>query len=164
MGQCAPLDPTAALDPAGATVRFEDPPVNRPPALMIGQKYGGIIESLLPMTMGPGISTFAPDVALRAGQRLPGLIGEEVDELHHSFSGLALGQTPLTVVEHPGTVLVGMTVWVSPLGNRVFDAGTFDYSWGLDPRYAAALPGFPAGAFSELTARILGWLGALPGR
>ena len=53
-------------------------------------------------------------------------------------------------------------LWINPSGGRVFDAGTFDFSWGLDPRYAAALPGFPATAFSQLTARILAWAGAEP--
>jgi hypothetical protein len=160
----ASFDPVARLDPPAATVRFEDPPVNRPPALLIGQRYGGIIEPLLPMTIGPGITAFAPDLGLQPGEQLPGLIGEEVDELHRAFYGLALGETQVTVVEHPGQILVGTTVWISPLGDRVFDAGTFDYSWGLDPRYAAALPGFDADAFSGLTARVLAWLGALPTR
>jgi hypothetical protein len=159
----AALDPLAAADPAAATARFGDPPVNRPPETLVGQKYGGIISALQPLTIGPGITTFAPEVGLRPGDQLPGLIGEEVDELHRGFTGLALGMTPLSVVEHPGQILVGTTVWQRPAGGRVFDAGTFDYSWGLDPRYAAALAGFDADAFSSLTARILAWLGALPG-
>jgi len=57
--------------------------------------------------------------------------------------------------------IAGTDKTYSPAGNRVFDAGTFDFSWGLDPRYAAALPGFPADAFTGLTARILAWLGTL---
>jgi hypothetical protein len=158
----AALDPEAARNPAGATVRFGDPPVNRPPSLLIGEKYGGIIDSLLPMTIGSGIAHFAPNVGLSAGERLPGLVGEEVDELHPGFSGLPLGLTGLDVVEHPGEILVGTSVWINPRGGRVFDAGTFDYSWGLDPRYSADLPGFPAAAFSDLTARILAWLGTQP--
>ncbi len=158
----AALDPEAVRNPAGATVRFGDAPVNRPPSLMIGEKYGGIIDSLLPMTIGSGIASFAPDVGLVAGERLPGLVGEEVDELHPGFRGLSLGLTGLDVVEHPGQILVGTAVWINPHGDRVFDAGTFDYSWGLDPRYSAALPGFPADSFSNLTARILAWLGAQP--
>jgi hypothetical protein len=156
----AARDPLAASDPGAATVRFEEPPVNRPPSRLVGQKYGGIVVGVTPMRIGPGITVFAPDIGLVPGQELPGLIGEEVDELHPGFHGLALGETPKTVVEHVSPILVGTTLWINPLGDRVFDAGTFDYSWGLDPRYAAALPGFPAAAFTQLTARILEWLGA----
>jgi hypothetical protein len=159
----AALDPLTASDPAGATGRFEDPPVNRPPSRLVGVKYGGIIGALYPLSVGPRIADFAPDTGLRPGQQLPGLVGEEVDELHHGFRGLALGQSPVPVREHPGLVLAGTTVRLSPLGDRVFNAGTFDYSWGLDPRYSAALPDFDANAFSELTARVLAWLGAVPG-
>jgi hypothetical protein len=49
-----------------------------------------------------------------------------------------------------------------PSGAHAFDAGTFDWSWGLDSRYAAALPGFPAAPFQELTAIILAWAGVIP--
>ncbi len=154
-------DPIAATTPADATVRFEEPPVNRPPRNLMGEKYGGIVLGVSPMRIGPGIRVFAPDIGLDEGDLLPGLIGEEVDELHHGFRGMALGQTPMTVVEHPQRILVGASLWINQ-GYRVFDAGTFDYSWGLDPRYAAALPGFNAKAFGTLTTRVLAWLGAIP--
>jgi hypothetical protein len=56
----------------------------------------------------------------------------------------------------------GAAAWLGPNGAHVFDAGTFDWSWGLDPRYASALSGFPSAAFEELTAEILAWAGVLP--
>jgi hypothetical protein len=158
------LDPLAALDRGAATVRFEDPAIHRPPAAIIGQKYGGIVRPELgPMTLASGVSVFAPDLGLQPGNVLPGIVGQEVDEVHHAFTGILLGASPVVVVEHPGTVTVGTSLWISPAGNRVFDAGSFDYAWGLDPRYSADLPGFPAEAFSQLTARILAWLGSQPG-
>jgi hypothetical protein len=159
----ADLDPIAAGTPGAATTRFEQSPVRRPPVDLIGQGYGGIVRGLSSMAVGPGITTFAPSIGLHVGEQLPGLIGEEVDVLHQGFTGIALGQTPMHVTEHSGLVLVGTTLWLSPLGDRVFDAGTFDYSWGLDPRYAAALPGFNAPAYAALTERILAWLGTSPG-
>jgi len=160
--KAAELDPVTASTPAAATSRFEQPPVNRPPETLLGQKYGGIVVGVSPMVVGPGMAVFAPTIGLHAGQQLPGLIGEEVDELHHAFDGIALGQTPMRVTEHSSLILVGTTLWISSLGERVFDAGTFDYAWGLDPRYAAALPGFDARAYAALTERVLGWLGATP--
>jgi hypothetical protein len=158
----ATLDPLAKSRPATATVQFSEAPVLRPPSALIGQAYGGIVTGVTPLAIGPGISLFAPDLGLSPGERLPGLIGEEVDVQNASFQGIALGQTRHAVTEHGGTIVVGPSVWLRPAGGRIFDAGTFDYSWGLDPRYASALSAFPSAAFSELTARVLMWLTPTP--
>jgi hypothetical protein len=160
----ASLDPLAATDPGSATTRFEDPPVNRPPGDFMGFDYGGIVVGIQPMIVGPGMATFAPDLGLRPGRQLPGLIGGEVDVPSPDFSGVLLGATPVTVGRRTGVVTAATGLWVNPSGSRVFDAGTFDFAWGLDPRYAAALTGFPAEAWGQLTARILAWAGAQPTR
>ena len=115
------------------------------------------------MEVGAGMSTFAPNLGLVPGQRLPGLIADEIDEVDSAYTGILLGATPLEVVKHGGTVTAAAGLWISPSGNHVFDAGTFDFSWGLDPRYSAALPRFPGEAFTGLMQRILAWLGARPG-
>jgi len=158
----AVLDPLAAVDPTEATVRFEDPPVNRPPSTLMGLEYGGVVEGIRPMILADGIDTFAPDLGFRPGQQLPGLIADEVDTAPVDFDGLLLGATPVTVTRRTGTVTATAGLWIAPTGSRVFDAGTFDFSWGLDPRYAGALPQFPASPYSHLMARILAWLGAEP--
>ena len=130
---------------------------------MMGLQYGGVVAGIRPMVVGAGITTFDPSIGLRPGEALPGLVADEVDEALPAFSGVLLGATPLTVSEHPGTVTAGAGLWVGPTGDHVFDAGTFDFSWGLDPRYSAALPGFRAAAYERLTAEILAWLGARSG-
>jgi hypothetical protein len=138
--------------------------VSRPPEALLGLEYGGIVDGgPLAMALGDGLQGFAPDSGLLPGEQLPGLIGREIDTPPPSFTGILLGATAVPVIEHPGPVTTAAALWINPSGGRVFDAGTFGFSWGLDPRYAAALPGFPAEAFSELTARILAWLGAQPG-
>lgn len=156
------LDPVTANDPGATTTRFEDPPILRPPKDLMGLEYGGIVDGIAPMVVGSGMTTFAPDLGLHVGQLLPGLVADEIDQVPRGFTGVVLGATPILVEEHPGMVIAGAALWISPSGGRVFDAGTFDFSWGLDPRYAAALPGFPGPAFSALTARILAWAGAQP--
>ena len=160
----ASLDPLAASTPADATVRFQDPPVDRSPAQVMGLQYGGVVTGIRPLVVGPAITTFDPSAGLPPGEALPGLIADEVDQATQPFSGALLGSTPLTVTEHPGTVDAAAALWTAPGGARVFDAGTFDFSWGLDPRYSAALPGFPGRAWTDLTAGILAWLGAQPVR
>jgi hypothetical protein len=90
------------------------------------------------------------------------LIADEVDGAPRGFNGLLLSQTQVVVHGRSGATTAASALWVAPAGYRVFDAGTFDFSWGLDPRYAAALPGFPAAAYARLTAEILAWLGSRP--
>ena len=85
-------------------------------------------------------------------------MGDEIDLLSRKAGALILGATPVTLVGHsPG--IAGASAWVTASGAHVFDAGTFDWSWGLDPRYAAALPGFPADSYARLMADILSWAG-----
>jgi hypothetical protein len=166
------LDPITPTSPAETTVRFEDPPVERPPSALMGLSYGGVIDGIQPMAIGPGLARFDPGIDLKEGDLLPGLIADEVDEAEPDFNGILLGATQVFVRQHGGFVTAGTSLWVGgadPTSGvagtgsyRVFDAGTFDYSWGLDPRYSAALNGFPAPEFTRLTAEILAWLGARP--
>ncbi len=151
-------DPVVATDPLDATGAFADPPLSRPVASLLGEAYGGVVDGLQALVVGPGIASISPDSGLRPGQRLPGLVGDEVDLASTMPGALLLGATPVQLVGHPPAT-AGASAWVTPSGAHVFDAGTFDWSWGLDPRYAAALPGFPADSFARLMADLLAWAG-----
>ena len=154
-------DPLAASHPAEATTRFQDAPIRRPPRDLLGEEYGGIVPGLAPMVLGPDIARFAPNTGLRPGQRLPGLIGDEIDVASSQPGALLLAKTPVHARGYTPND-AGASLWVTPSGAHVFDAGTFDWSWGLDPRWSAALPGFPARAYGLLMADILAWAGAYP--
>jgi hypothetical protein len=161
----ARIDPLAVTDPQAASARFIELPHPRPASEVFGQDYGGIVSSIWPMVMGPGVAAFAPASGLRPGDSLPGLIGDEIDSPSTQPGAIVLASSP--VLAHHGSkpaerALAGASVWISPSGSHAFDAGTFDWSWGLDPRYAAALPGFPALGFARLTAAILAWAGVVP--
>jgi hypothetical protein len=161
----ARIDPLASSDPQAASARFTELPHPRPARDLFGQDYGGIVSGIWPMVIGPGIATFAPGSGLRPGDRLPGLIGDEIDLVSSQPGAIHLAETP--VLAHRGSepaaqVIAGASAWISASGSHAFDAGTFDWSWGLDPRYAAALPGFPALGFERLTAAILAWAGIVP--
>jgi hypothetical protein len=161
----ARIDPIASTDPQAASARFTELPHPRPARDLFGQDYGGIVSGIWPMVMGPSVAAFAPDSGLRPGDRLPGLIGDEIDTVSAEPGAIHLAATP--VLAHRGSepavqAMAGASAWISPSGSHAFDAGTFDWSWGLDPRYAAALPGFPAVGFERLTAAILAWAGILP--
>ncbi len=154
-------DPLAAGHPSEATVRFQNSPIRRPPKDLLGEEYGGIVPGLAPMVLGPDIARFAPNTGLRPGQSLPGLIGDEIDVASSKPGALLLAKTPVHARGYTPN-FAGASLWVTPSGAHTFDAGTFDWSWGLDPRWSAALPGFPARAFAQLTADILAWAGAYP--
>ena len=151
-------DPIAASSPLDATGAFADKPIRRPVENLLGERYGGVVRRAIPMVMGPGITDLSPASGLRPGDRLPGLVGDEVDLASTDSGALLLGATPVQP-EGRAAGIAGASAWVTPSGAHVFDAGTFDWSWGLDPRYAAALPGFPAASFSRLMADLLAWAG-----
>ncbi len=157
----AALDPLAGHDPQAATTRFTELPQPRPARDLLGEDYGGIVAGLGAMDLGPDIARFAPASGLGPGQKLPGLIGAEVDLASTQPGAFDLASTPVHL-RGRGDGQAGAAAWLAPRGAHVFDAGTFDWSWGLDPRYAAALPGFPATGFKELTAAILAWAGVVP--
>ena len=159
--KAAALDPLTVRNPEGATTRFTELPQPRPARDLLGEAYGGIVAGLSPMDLGPDIARFAPASGLEPGQQLPGLIGAEVDLASTQPGALVLASTPVHM-RGKGDGQAGASAWLTATGAHVFDAGTFDWSWGLDPRYASALPGFPAAAFAELTAEILAWAGVLP--
>lgn len=157
----ATLDPLARSQPQLTTIEFAKLRTPEPAHQVLGADFAGITLETRPLLVAPGIATFAPDIGLRAGQPLPALLGGELDQPADTAHGLALTETP--IVNSAGQpIRATASLWVSPGGAHVFDAGTFAWTWGLDPRYAAALPGFPADAFAHLTAEILAWAGALP--
>jgi hypothetical protein len=161
----ARIDPITATDPQAASARFTELPHPRPARDLFGQDYGGIVSGVWPMLIGPDIAAFAPGSGLRPGDRLPGLIGDEIDTVSDQPGAIHLAET--LVLAHRGNepaaqVIAGASAWISASGSHAFDAGTFDWAWGLDPRYAAALSGFPALGFERLTAAILRWAGVVP--
>jgi hypothetical protein len=155
------LDPLAPQNPEGATTKFTNLPRPRPARDLFGEAYNGIVAGLNPMVLGPSIAQFAPTTGLTPGEQLPGLVGGEIDAPSTQPGALILASTWVRLTSST-LRQAGASIWLTPSGSHAFDAGTFDWSWGLDPRYAEALPGFPAAAFERLTAVILAWAGVRP--
>lgn len=72
---------------------------------------------------------------LRAGDRLPGLLGYEVDRIFgNGPPGVELlARSPYVRDDTGETGHSDMTIYTSPSGAQVFAAGTIQWSWGLDP-------------------------------
>lgn len=155
-------DPIATVNPQLVTKRFAELPSPRPSSQLFGEDYAGIVSTISPMTLGPGIATFAPDSGLKPGESVPGLVADEVDYVTSLPGALVLSATHVATHASPDAV-AGTTALVVG-GAHLFDAGTLAWSWGLDPRYAAALPSFPADSWGRLMEDLLEWAGiAEPG-
>lgn len=164
------LDPVARTEPQLTTILFGDLPRPEPAAQLFGANYVGLLRpnEAGPLFVAPGLAAFTADTGLEAGQRLADLAGDELDGPPvDPSSALAILGARLLLGTGLGAPRIqkgaASSISIMPSGARVFDAGTFTWGWGLDPRYAAALPGFPADAFARLTAEILAWVGAPPG-
>jgi len=155
------LDPVAAAQPQLATVRFDQLPDPKFASDLFGANSAGITLELNPFVVTSALRDFAPESGLQSGQGLPALLGGEVDRVAESTHAIALMEA--SILNANGVPIAPTaSAWVSPGGAHVFAAGTFTWAWGLDPRYAAALPGFPAAAFGRLTSQILAWANAWP--
>lgn len=138
------LDPVT--DPALRTVRFQDPPVNRPAQALMGVSFlGSTDRSTVNADFVPRVATGWPwDAAgVGAGSTFPGVVGYEADAYSCLYNppantGFALiGASPFTGSDKI-TGTSNAAVYQAPSGALVFAAGTMSWPWGLvdkaDPR------------------------------
>ncbi|WP_404391282.1 N,N-dimethylformamidase beta subunit family domain-containing protein [Humibacillus xanthopallidus] len=138
------VDPV--VQPALRTVRFQDPPLNRPAQTLIGTSFlGSTDRSTLNTALSPSASGGWPwsDAGVSPGTVFSGIIGYEADgySCHYAppeNTGFALvaaspfrGSDKISGTAHAAA-------YVAPSGSLVFSAGTMSWVWGLvdkaDPR------------------------------
>ncbi len=138
------VDPVA--DPALRTVRFQDPPVNRPAQTLVGTSLlGSTDRSTLNTDLVSAVPTGWPwnAAGVAPGATFAGLVGYEVEAIscHYPLPAntgfSALAASPFTGSDKvSGTAHA--TVYTAPSGALVFNAGTMSWVWGLvqkaDPR------------------------------
>jgi hypothetical protein len=141
-------DPLYHTDPPHTTVRWQDPPVNRPQHMLTGTLYAGqtdpftqdwvVADTSSPLFSGTG---------LKPGDHVKGLVGKEFDGVPRDMLGppglQVLGHSGVTVAADdrpPNVAYADTTVYTAPSGAMVFSAGTVTWSWGLDDT------SFPLGA------------------
>lgn len=135
----AALDPLAQTDPLATTVRWEDPPLNDPEASLIGQEYGGGVAVTAALTLNTGSQPFLSGTQLQVGSSFPGLVGGEYDRVAHVGSTAGLSVIAASVLQCVPTYqcptnnmdVTSATIYQAKSGAEVFDAGTFQWSWGL---------------------------------
>lgn len=140
----ASLDPEP--DPALKTaVAWRSPPTNWDEGSLLGETWVGTGEEIHrePWVVADPSSWVLAGTRLRAGDKLPGLVGYEQDSLSsgaHPPGVDALSASP--VPTSSGTVVANSTVYTAASGAVVFDAGTIEWSWGVDHFFSpTATPG-----------------------
>jgi hypothetical protein len=140
----AARDPLTASQPALATCRWREPPVNEPEAPLVGQMYGHVALRPVDWVVTGSSHWLYGGTGLRDGDRIANLVGQEYDTF---FPDLAppgtrlLARSPVPVAArptidpgaYPSPAIQTATIYTAPSGATVFAAGTFQWSWALDP-------------------------------
>jgi hypothetical protein len=125
-------DPTYRTDPSRSTFLWRDAAINRPEAALFGVMYD--FNSVdLDMVMDDCNTWVTEGTGLTKGDRLPGMLGYEVDRVDPNSSPRGvriLASSPYRVgqeVRH-----ANMTFYTHSSGARVFATGSMQWNWGLD--------------------------------
>ncbi|HST89741.1 MAG TPA: N,N-dimethylformamidase beta subunit family domain-containing protein [Ktedonobacterales bacterium] len=163
----AALDPIAKVLPQETTVHFREKPVNLPEDALLGQMYGMIGVGDAALTLAAGASVLGvPNMG--PGVRVPGTVGGEVDFVQKTTTAPAnvtiLASSPTICGSsgcHHSTHIANSTLYTAASGARVFDAGTFQWSWGLDSdSIIHGVPGqdYANAGFQTFTDRLFAYL------
>jgi len=129
-------------DPASRTVRFRDPPVNRPEQLLTGMTFWSSTErSTLNTALRP-VGTehwIFGGTGLTPASSIPGIVGYEVDQyschygLPANTSYSILASSPITDGDHISGIS-NASIYRAPSGAFVFNSGTMSWNWALDDK------------------------------
>lgn len=129
----AETDPRRA-EPRAVTVRFVDPPVNRPQSILTGAVYG---SELWPFTQPWVVARehwLLAGTGLQRGDRIPNLVGREYDRLAPNPGMPAtvevIAASPVRDA-HGGQGVASTILAPAPSGALVFSAGTLYWTRGL---------------------------------
>jgi hypothetical protein len=166
----ASIDPMFLVNPQETTVYWRVKPINEPENALLGEMYAGSVNSPTPLVLSTGASPFLSGTTLHVGSAVPGLLGGEYDSIYQNgftpSSLSVLASSPLQCVRSNscsagGKNTANVTLYTTPSGAKVFDAGTFYWGWGLDndsfdPQTPARSYSTPA--FQRFTTNLLAYL------
>jgi hypothetical protein len=130
------------LDPvtdATATVRFRQPPVNRPEQALVGIQYTSYVDwfALAPLVVQNTGHALYAGTGLQDADALPGLVGYEMDRTMSEYPlpphtvRTILSRSPFVDVDGKADYAES-AVYQAPSTAWVFAAGTLSWTWGLD--------------------------------
>jgi hypothetical protein len=131
------LDPDWSTDPPNVTAySWRAYPHLWSESNLLGEVYKGETDGPQPLTVGDADSWILNRTGLVKGVTLPGLVGYEYDE----FVPPAPHPNNIDIIfkskirDATGTMhMADATYYKLPSGGQVFNAGTIQWSWGLDP-------------------------------
>lgn len=132
-------DPLYGKDNSMVTVTFQDPLVNEPEQSLLGSMYGGSLDLSqpgFPWVVADASSWVFAGTGLKNGDSLPGLVGSEYDKVSMSYPippGLDILSVSPVINHLKKQDVSNATLYTALSGAHVFNAGTFQWSWGLDP-------------------------------
>jgi hypothetical protein len=132
-------DPLASTDPGRATVQWRL--IGRPEQALIGVMYAGDPVDA-DIVVADAAHWVFDGTGLANGDRLPGLLGYEVDCVHEGVASTAhvLAASPWTTLTDPTRQGVAhMGHYRAASGAHVFATGSIQWPWGLDDSNAPAL-------------------------
>jgi len=135
-----PSDPLYHSDPAHATVRWCDPPLNRPQNLLTGTLYAGQTDPFTQDWIVHDTGSWVFEgTGLQSGDHVTKLVGKEFDCTALDRPGppglQILSHSPVKVVAEdrpPDVAYAETTLYTAASGAMVFGAGNVTWSWGLD--------------------------------
>lgn len=123
------------------TVKWRDVPVNQPEEALLGVMFTA--EDIDTDIVIDNASHWVfNNTGLRNGDKLPGLLGYEVDRMFSAFPAntIRLARSPFTRADGTSD-FSDMTIYTHTNGALVFATGTIQWSWGLDDFNAAGTGG-----------------------
>jgi hypothetical protein len=155
------LDPMLALNPRLVSVRWRESPVRRPEGALMGSQFVGVV--------GDGHRTTAPFVVTHAmpaellagtgwhpGTGLPGLVQGEADGAYPGLAGVRTIMSGRAATPSGVRIRPAMTIWTTPLGTRIFDAGTFN----LGRAIGGSLAGVSQASIRRFVTNAIEWVAA----
>ncbi|MFL5627014.1 MAG: N,N-dimethylformamidase beta subunit family domain-containing protein [Ktedonobacteraceae bacterium] len=133
------LDPLYGKENDLVTVKSRASPLNKPEQSLLGSMWAGQFtprKGGFPWVVADASSWVFAGTGLRDGASLPGLVGYEYDQVNPNYpipKGVEiLAASPVTDDINNKPDMANATLYTATSGARVFNAGTFEWSWGLD--------------------------------
>lgn len=168
----ASLDPLTGKNNAQVTVNFRSSPVNNPEQLLLGSMYDSILDEQngngFPWVVSNASSWLFARTGLHNGDSIPGIVGYEFDRVFNQYplaypmpttitgadgvNGVEIMSTSPVTTSDQVQSYSNSTLYTAPSGARIFNAGTIQWSWGLDDFefYGDVSP-----AIQQITANVL---------
>ena len=132
----AKLDPLYGKDNSHVTVRFSDPPLNRPEQTILGVEYNNYNSSRdFSWVVSDANQWLFAGTGLKNGDSIPHIVGYEYDAISSHFpippGDQSLSSSPVIGLDGSHSTS-NSTIYTAASSARVFTSGTMQWSWGLD--------------------------------